>query len=277
VETLDGEPLIYSEVTGDAGPWLVFVHGGFVESSNWNPQVSELCDEFRCLRLDLRGHGRSKDVPGPYDIPTWGADVSAVMHYHNVDRAVVIGHSMGVKVVVESFFAAAKESISGLVLVDGSLLGEGDPEAAKQTIQQEVDEIGIEAKVAGLFSSHFSDDFDPELKAEILANARGTAQSVGRELLGSLFYYGAGSFHTRVSELDVPVLVIATTTTSADGMNRRNLRDDETTTDYLEGIKALVPHAQSLVIPNSGHFVQYESPAALNSAISGFSRQARGE
>lgn len=263
---------IETVITGETGPWLVFIHGGFADMTSWIPQVADLCSDFRCMQVDLRGHGRSAHLPAPYDQPTLGADVAREMGAHDVQHAVLIGHSMGVRVAVETFHRVPDRT-AGIIFLDGSLLSEGDPELAGKAIEQQVDEQGIETVLDSLYGSHFSSHFDPALKAKILGSAHATARRIGSELLHGLFYYDAGSFRDRAAQVTVPVLAISTTIASDGGSRRRALRAGETSTPYLQEIESILPLIEKQVIADSGHFAQFESTTLLNGSIRAFARE----
>lgn len=86
------EPLAHLDTGGDL-PSIVLVHGMTFSKETWGPIVDRLTGRFRCLAVDLPGHGESTGS---------GADPRAVVariHATVVDRAVVqpvlVGHSAG--------------------------------------------------------------------------------------------------------------------------------------------------------------------------------------
>ena len=74
-------------------PGLVLVHGGAAHSGWWDHIAPQL-HSHRVVALDLSGHGDSGRRDG-YDMPTWAREVVAVVEAENLDRPVVLGHSMG--------------------------------------------------------------------------------------------------------------------------------------------------------------------------------------
>jgi pimeloyl-ACP methyl ester carboxylesterase len=90
--TRDGVRVAY-EVSG-VGPPLLLVHGLGDERTIWQPLVDRLAPWFRCVSLDLRGHG---DTTGGVDFDPFGLqrDVDAVISDAGLARAVLIGHSLG--------------------------------------------------------------------------------------------------------------------------------------------------------------------------------------
>jgi len=49
---------IWYETIGD-GPPLVFVHGGWMDGTTWEPQIEHFADDYRVVTLDVRGHGNT--------------------------------------------------------------------------------------------------------------------------------------------------------------------------------------------------------------------------
>ena len=90
---VDGTPVHY-RVWGEAGrPGLVLVHGGAAHSGWWDHVAPQL-RSHRVVALDLSGHGDSGRRPA-YDTATWAREVVAVAGAEDLDRPVVLGHSMG--------------------------------------------------------------------------------------------------------------------------------------------------------------------------------------
>jgi len=78
------------------GPVLFFVHGFLNDASVWTKVIDELEQEFRCIAVDLPGHGRSQGSgPGTYGRDLVLADICAVMDETDCGPAVMVGHSLG--------------------------------------------------------------------------------------------------------------------------------------------------------------------------------------
>ena len=109
------EPLAHLDTGGD-GPAIVFIHGMTFTKETWDPIIDRLRERFRCLVLDLPGHGGSTGS---------GADPQAVVERIHatvvdaaVERPVVVGHSAGA--LHATGYAAAHRS-AGVINVDQPL------------------------------------------------------------------------------------------------------------------------------------------------------------
>ncbi|MGI9129403.1 MAG: alpha/beta fold hydrolase [Roseomonas sp.] len=78
------------------GPPLVLLHGLFGSARNWGAVQKALATDYRVVALDLRNHGASPHAPG-VDYAVQAADVAETMAALGIERAVVLGHSMGGK------------------------------------------------------------------------------------------------------------------------------------------------------------------------------------
>jgi 3-oxoadipate enol-lactonase len=103
--------LPHHEVAG-SGPAVVLVHAGICDGRMWEPQWRSLAGAHRLVRLDLRGFGRSPLPAGPF---AHAGDVLAVMDAAGIERAALVGASLGGRVVLEAALAAP-ERVSALVL-----------------------------------------------------------------------------------------------------------------------------------------------------------------
>ncbi len=75
---------------------VLLLHGLFGSSSNWHSMARGLEDRFHLLVPDLRNHGRSPHEE-PMDYPAMAADVLHFMQSQGLERAHIVGHSMGGK------------------------------------------------------------------------------------------------------------------------------------------------------------------------------------
>jgi pimeloyl-ACP methyl ester carboxylesterase len=111
VDVPDGR--LWTETTG-VGPNVVLVHPGLWDARTWDPQVPVLVDAgYRVTRYDLRGYGRSSRLTGePYSNVR---DLVAVLDAAGIERAVVVGCSMGGEVALDVTLAHP-ERVAGLVV-----------------------------------------------------------------------------------------------------------------------------------------------------------------
>lgn len=110
---------------------IVLVHGWTCNLTNWRDQIPELSKRARVLALDLPGHGFSDKPQVKYDMDLFAAAIDAVMKDAGVERAVLVGHSMGTPV-VRQFYRKYPQKTLAIVIVDGALRPFGTKEQREQ-------------------------------------------------------------------------------------------------------------------------------------------------
>jgi pimeloyl-ACP methyl ester carboxylesterase len=83
---------LFYETDGD-GPPVLFAHGGDGPHLTWWKQVAALKDRYRCVTYDAPGFGLSPPAAGLHKTPA--DDLLSLMDELEVERAVLVGHSMG--------------------------------------------------------------------------------------------------------------------------------------------------------------------------------------
>ncbi len=77
------------------GNAIVLLHG-FLESLNiWDNFSEELSKYFKVIRIDLPGHGKSENIDNVHTMELMADPVKAVLDQENIDKCVMVGHSMG--------------------------------------------------------------------------------------------------------------------------------------------------------------------------------------
>jgi pimeloyl-ACP methyl ester carboxylesterase len=250
---------------GDGAPPLVFVHGLLCRYRDWRHQLDHFAPAHRVLACDLRGHGESPHGDAPMDIDTLGRDVADLLESENLSNAVLIGHSMGCRVVMEARHLTPAR-VAGLVLVDGSRLG-ADRAKAIENLDAGIARRGFPAVVEALFEGMFFGD-PPDWKEEKLAQVRAMPEAVGSALLYAMIDWEARRLNTILSALDIPVLVIQSTAMGADRL-RRPLAAGQTS-PYQQLLLDRIAGVQSESLPGCGHFCMMEVPGAVNGRIERF-------
>jgi pimeloyl-ACP methyl ester carboxylesterase len=127
--------LHYVEWGEREAPPLVLVHGGLDHCRSWDWLAERLADGFRVLAPDLAGHGDSDHaIGGFYALTDFVADLVELFEEAGLQRAALLGHSMGGG--VSSLFAGAfPERIARLVLIEGLRPVMPPPESAAERLR----------------------------------------------------------------------------------------------------------------------------------------------
>lgn len=254
---------LYFEARGEGFP-LILVHGLACAHEDWEHQVAHFAPGHRVVTLDLRGHGRSTGHVSGFDMHTYAADVAALMAHLELDRALLAGHSMGTRVVLECA-RSAPERVAGLVLVDGSKLATGDPESGRRAVRAAIRDAGYGAFLERLFTQMFIGKSDPATRDAIVARARRMPEAVGSALMAEMVAWDAGYSGQAWRSATMPVTVVQSTHLNAE-RERVPLAPGETS-DFLELAKRLAPHCEVAVVAGVGHFTMIEAPDAVNRYI----------
>ena len=102
---------------------LVLLHGGGESAWAWRWVMPQLAERFRVLAPDLPGSGKSDLVAGRYVAGWYGSFVAGFLDAVRIDRAVVIGHSLGGLAALQMALEDRGERVRGLALVAGAGLG----------------------------------------------------------------------------------------------------------------------------------------------------------
>ncbi len=237
---------------------LVFVHGFACTHADWRLQLAkfgaQLDSEHDIFAPDLRGHGRTHARPEDCSIETYGSDIAALLEGKDLKEAVLIGHSMGCRVVLEACLKAP-ERVAALALIDGSFQGSRPPVPVEN--YQEFARKLFE----GMFLA------PSELGKEIIERAAKLPASVGAALFPRMARWDAENMERALAAVKVPLLVIQSTYLNAE-RKRVAIKEGETT-PWLDMVRRHAPQAQIELVTGVGHFPQLEAPEQVNELLSG--------
>jgi pimeloyl-ACP methyl ester carboxylesterase len=217
------------------------------------------------VACDLRGHGATPGRPEECSIEHYGGDVAALINNLELRSVILVGHSMGCRVVLEAARLVAKR-VAGIVLVDGSRNGTGDPDAAEAAARATIQKLGYAAFAETLFRQMF---FKTTKESEaIVGRAVRMSAQFGPQLWPRVTRWDAGQMDAAFAALSVPVLAIQSTTRNAQ-LQRSPLKPGDTSPwlDYVRSKGARVE-----IVPDTGHFTQIEAPERVNQLIEEFCR-----
>ena len=252
---------IFYEEKGSGDPPLVFVHGLACAHEDWHNQVDYFSLSHHVITLDLRGHGRSIGCTSGFDIVSFGADVAALISALQLPPALLVGHSMGCRVVLECA-RVAPQSVAGLVLIDGSNLAAANADVARRATLNAIQASGYEAFFDRLFTQMFTSASDAETRDATVARARRLPQHVGLELVPQMSVWDTDFAARALSSTKVPVKVLQSTHLDKN-RNRVPLRPGEGS-PWPELVKQLAPQAEINILPGVGHFTMLEAADEVN-------------
>ena len=249
------------DVAGN-GPPVVFLHPGLWDRRTWDDQFGLFSRTYRVVRYDARGYGRSSR-PQPGRSYSHVEDLSAVLDAAGVDRAALVGCSMGGAIALD-FALAEPERVSALVLAAPGLAGfEGtaDEEAAWEADWGELDREIDEAIAAGELERA------EDLRLKIWAPL-GTDDEAGRRIreiafdnLHEITMDESGATTPdpaavdRLEEIGAPTLVLP-----AD-------HDPPWHGRICELLHARIPRSRLVGIPDTDHVVNMRRPSEFNRVV----------
>jgi len=107
---------LYSKIYGDKAQDLIIIHGLFGMSDNWNYLGKQFAKYCRVHLIDLRNHGRSPHAKD-FNYEVMCEDVLEYMENHNIQKPILLGHSIGGKVSMKFAFTYP-EKIEKLIVAD---------------------------------------------------------------------------------------------------------------------------------------------------------------
>lgn len=137
VETDDGAKLFVRQ--WGSGPPVLFLHAWALNSQAWRYQMVALADAgFRCVAFDRRGHGRSADSGGGYDMDSLADDVARVIAALDLKRLGLVGHSLGGGEAVRYLTRHSSKHVNRLVLIAPTTPYIGDPQHSDPAMFEQV-------------------------------------------------------------------------------------------------------------------------------------------
>jgi len=257
-------PLIHHVATGQGRPPIVFVHGFGCWLTDWDAQVAYLATRHQTIAVDLRGHGDSPGTPDEYSIERYGADVAEVMQALALPPAVLVGHSMGCRIVIEATLQAAGH-VAGVVMVDGSQFAPAMEATLKETFATP---DGYPTLIARWFQEMFTTKCNPAVVASIIERAGHLPSDIGEKVLLDMVRYDTDRLARSLGSLRVPVMDIQTTYSNR-RRERRSMGAGQIT-PYLVMLRANIRTIRIEIIPGTGHFPQIDEPDRTNALLDRF-------
>ena len=248
---------LHYELHGDGFP-VVFLHGGLLDLRMWEGQMGPFSRHFTTLRYDQRGFGRTESPLGQPHAPH--EDLLALLDRFSMDRAHILGHSLGGRVALD-FALAFPERVSCLVLVAPGIQG-APPSPEEFSWYTRLLGTGGEKDPQALIEAWLGSDYlaatmalpsvAPQVRQWTVENLPGMRPGA------HLPRFLEPAAYDRLEELLMPVLVVV------------GDKDNPVMLKNAEVMARRVAALTRVTLPGVGHLPNLERPEDFNRAVLDF-------
>ncbi len=232
-----------------SGPPLLLLSGFGSDRLSWLFQRDEFAQRYQTFLIDNRGVGRSPAPPGPYTTAQMAQDVVELMDQNGIEKARIVGHSMGGRVAQELALRHPHR-------VQKLVLAASGPDVTERTLQ--ILELWISAWVEEFDSDVLKREVLPWLyRPEFLSSGPRVGAILGamrnhpylptaQGLRGQLAAVRDHQTRERLSQISCPTLLLV------------GAQDRLCPPEVCREMAGLIPNAQFKIVPEAGHALTRE-------------------
>lgn len=262
-QTINGVPINFTLDGTTGAPLITFAHALSLNLRSFDDQIDAFKDQYRVLRLDLRGHGKTDKDGGSFSMEDLADDVVGLWDHIGVEKSHFVGSSLGAMVGLALALDHA-DRLSSLTFMASQ--GALPPER-----------IGASrANIAAMRASDataqttMADEADALMNRLLFDHDESTNPArftLLRQILGDTTLFGqarayeailAMNYDNRLDEIYTPTLVLA------------GAQDNSTTPERMQMYKDGITGAQMELLQDAGHFPNLEQPNAFNGTLKTF-------
>jgi len=264
VRAPDGTRLAVYEWGNPAGPEVVLIHGFAQSHLCFVPQFrSALAERFRLVAFDQRGHGASGQPSDPAAYQgsrVWADDIAAVLEAKRLKHPVLVGWSMGGRVIRQYLMVHGDSRLAGINFVASQVIedpGCRGPAAPKRPPDGQTLEEEIDAAIAFVDGCYGRKPTAAEFVRVVAYNMR-VPPAVRRAIAG--WSTEIAPTVAALNKVRVPVLIT-------------HGRDDQVVLPAAVDMTAkAIPHARQSWFDDCGHSPFAEHPARFNEELAAFAQ-----
>jgi len=241
------------------GEPVIFLHAFPLNQTMWDEQVAALSHHCRTVTIDLRGFGGSDAGHPPLTMEQMAADVRGLMSGLDIERATLVGLSMGGYVAL-AFYREYPDAVRALVLSDTR--ASADTHAARERRLQSAEKAEREGAAA------IADDMVPLLLGETTRQTRPDIAARVRAMIEANSPHAISAAQRGMAArrdsiyilaaIDFPTLIIV------------GAEDQLTPPTEAESLRDGIRGARLQVIAGAGHLSNIERPVEFNAALTEF-------
>lgn len=261
---------------------IVCIHGWGCEASNYELLATELSNlnfQHQLIAISLPGHGKSsKDQYPKASLSTFGQAILTVLKELQISNIVLMGHSMGMRIILETYLQAVQTpnspTVKGLIFLDGSnykfrktlfAFDSADPRSKNMTREEK------DARIAEAFTRFFTHNTPESFRKSALAHVKSIDEDYNKATRESFISWDFERMDyalDTVGDSGIPVLNLQAT--DVDDENQRIPLQPGQDSKFMVFVKEKVPQVRQFVVSDSGHFVMVDKPAEVAGRVKEF-------
>jgi len=250
---------IYYETCGKGAQAVVLIHDGVINSASFDDMWPVLCKDFRVLRYDRRGYGRSPAAKAPYSPQE---DLAAVMRAASFEHASLAGFSFGGGLAL-SYALDHPDQVDRLILSGAALNGFKVSKNFSSRITKVMLPMVI-GKMDAVIANASKETWimapgNDAARAKITALIKASPQDLRHQMKDPIRSWPSDL--PRMPGLKIPTLIMTGDHDIADNQAQAG------------AAQVLIPGARRIVIEDAGHLMQLEHPREVAELIADFVRK----
>jgi non-heme chloroperoxidase len=255
------------QIRGKGQP-LVLVHGGFVDSRMWEPQVDYFATDYQVITYDLRGHGETGETTTKkYSMELYADDLKALLDELGIDQVILCGLSLG-GMIAQAFAVKYPRRLLALVLSDTAV-------SVSLTLSDKIQRYVLFPKWLMLLTIRM---MNVQRFVEYSFWLAKWTRSLGwfGHNEETMEYVKATMLNTSTQEylkiydaiydfdlLDLGAISVPTLILNGEHESKSVLR-------HTEEMRRLIPKIETHIVPGAGHTSNMENPEAFNGFVDDF-------
>ena len=252
----NGIKLPYVEQGDRDGKAVLFLHGFAGSCDSFDQILPLLPDSFHTFVYTQRGHGDASKPQKGYHLQDFASDAKGVLDFFGLQKAVVVGHSMGAAVAMQ-FVLDYPDLAAGLVLAGSGLPQRGDRavqnfwESTVSKLEDPVDPGFVRSFIENTIARPIpSDVFEKIVRDSLKVPAHVWKDAYKNRM--------TEDFTSKIGKIQVPTLIIW------------GDQDKKTSRSEQEALLTGIPNSRLLVYQGTGHELHYEEPERFASDLVNF-------
>lgn len=239
---------------GEGKDAVVFIHGWSCNLNFWKANLPAFVNQSRVIAIDLPGHGESDKPQVTYSMDLFARAIDAVLQDAKVERATLVGHSMGAPV-IRQFYRKYPDKTRSLVIVDGSLRPFSNPEQMKQFLDplRGPDYKKQAELIIGFVSQGIKDKRAlEEIKAAMLSTPQHVMVGAMDAMMDDAIW--------KEDKINAPTLAVMA-------------KNPQWNAEYEKFVRELVPGIDYHVWEGVSHFLMTDEPQKFNDTVLAFMKK----